>query len=430
LARLFGACLFAGCLLAIYFAVRQGIGAWYFRQNEPEAVQAATKWDPGNGRYADTLAELAHFYSANPDPNQIVQLCARAVQLSPYDAHYWADLGSAYDWAGRTDDALGAFERARRLAPNSPDINWRLANLYVRANRPSRALPLLKTVLAARAVDDKQVFELASRSGVDNDSMMAEMLPVDGSIFVDYLDYQLSSGQIDRAGEAWTRLLRSGLRFKISDVFPYFDALVRAKKVDAASEVWNDLIGRFPAELRARSSAGNLIADGGFELPILDGGFDWRVNPVKGAAVRIEPGERTHGNGWLRIDFDGTENLDYGEVLQLVAVKPSTRYAFSAEVRAQGITTDSGPRFQLFDTYDMKDLFVGLGNTVGTKDWSPERLNFQTGPRTRLLWVRVARPASQKFDNKIAGTFWVRRISLTARPSGAAPNTSSPSSRP
>jgi Tetratricopeptide repeat len=412
LVRAFRASLVAVCVFAIYFAVRQGIGAWYFQENTPPAVEMAARWDPGNALYADALANLAHFYSANPDPSEIVALCERAVRLSPDDAHYWADLGSAYDWAGRPDDALHAFERARDLFPNSPDIEWRLANFYVRTNRTSDALPLLRKVLAAGGVDDKQVFALASQSGLNNQAILTQMLPPDGAVLVDFLDFQLDSGHLDRGGEVWDRLLRSGLSFKIADAFPYFDALIRAKNADAASKVWDGLDRRFPAELGPRMSRQNLITNGNFELPILNGGFDWRVNPVPGAAVRIEPGDRAGGDGFLQIDFDGTQNLEYGDVLQLVPVRPVTRYEFSAEVRAEGITTDSGPRFELLDAYDAQNQPSTTQGVTGTFDWSLRTVSLRTGPHTRVLWVRIARPPGHKFDNKISGTFLVRRVSL------------------
>jgi hypothetical protein len=60
----------------------------------------------------------------------------------------------------------------------------------------------------------------------------------------------------------------------------------------------------------------------------------------------------------------------------------------------------------------MAKVFVSTENLVGTFDWSTETLTFQTSPETRLLVVRLARPASSKFDNKIAGTVWIRRVSL------------------
>src|ERR1700693_2226240 len=126
-------CLVVGLLLCIVLAGRQGIGAWYFRKSSPQAIETAMKWDAGNPEYYDALATLTHLYAESGDPADIVRLYETATRLSPSGAQYWADLGSAYDWAGRPKDAVRALNRAQELFPNSPDINWRLANFYVRA---------------------------------------------------------------------------------------------------------------------------------------------------------------------------------------------------------------------------------------------------------------------------------------------------------
>lgn len=398
--------------VAAYFAVRRGVAAWYFSQNDPHDVELAVKWDPQNPQYADALAHIVQFYSANPDPNRSVQLCETATRLSPNEAHYWADLGSAYDRAGRPKDAIRAFETARRLFPNSPDINWRLANFYVRTNRAREALPLLKKVLQAGGVDDQQVFALVAGAGIDPSEAAAEIFPARGGVFVDYLNFELASGNLQGAGKAWSSLLKSGLPFRASDAFPYFDTLIHNREPDAASEVWRELSDRFPAEMRGRTTTQNLVTNGDFDFPILNGGFDWRVIPTAGATVRVDAAEKPRSSGLLRIDFDGTQNLDYGAVFQFIRVRPRTRYEFSADTRLDRITTDSGPRFQIFDESNLKKLPVTTLNQVGSSDWSRVRVSFETGANTHLLVLRIARPPSSKFDNKISGTLWVRQVAL------------------
>jgi hypothetical protein len=78
----------------------------------------------------------------------------------------------------------------------------------------------------------------------------------------------------------------------------------------------------------------------------------------------------------------------------------------------QGIATGSGPRFQLFDAFDLGSLSESTENMVGTSGWSWQQLEFETNADTRLLIVRVARPPSNKLDNQISGTVWIDRVSL------------------
>ncbi len=404
-------CLFVVLAVSVYFVARQGIAAWYFRKSLPQDIEAAAKWDAGNPQYPSALATLMRFYADNPNPEPIVRLCETAVRLSPNDAHYWANLGAAYDWAGRSDEALHAFERARDLFPNSPDINWSLANFYIRAGRVDDGLRTLQKVLGEGGVDERQVFSLATHAAPDSETVLNEVLPARAPFLIDFLNFQSIEGNIDAAKITWARLLESRQPFELPQAFPYFDALIHHKDLDAASQEWVNLGDRFPGQIRERTSAGNLVTNGDFAFEILNGGFDWRVNPVQGAMVSVQQAS-SGGAGTLQIEFDGSRNLEYEDVIQLVRVQPRTHYQFSAQIRGRGITTDSGPRFQVFDIADMAKLFAASENLIGTFDWSTETLNFQTTPETRLLVVRLARAASSKFDNKISGTVWIRRVSL------------------
>jgi Tfp pilus assembly protein PilF len=404
--------LVIGLVLCIIQAGRQGIAAWYFRRGTPEAIEIAIRWDPSAALYYDTLGNLTHLYADSANSDTIIHLYESATRLSPQNAQYWADLGSAYDWAGRTDDALRAFDRARQLFPNSPYINWKLANFFVRTRKIPEALRALRKVLLGGGVAQRDVFTLAANATRDNAAILDQMLPSNSALFFDFLNFRVATGDMGAASEVWDRIAKSDLQFAVPQAFPYLDGLIRKRDLDSLADAWSSLAARFPGELRPRISAHDAIVNGSFEFEPLNGGMDWRVIPVEGAAVRKDSRVYSDGARSLRIDFKGTHNLDFGGVFQFVRVKPDTRYRFSGDMRVLGITTDSGPRFELFDAYDMGKLFYATENLRGNSEWSGARLEFRTNRDTNLLIVRVARPMSRKFDNRIAGTVWIDRISL------------------
>jgi len=151
-------CLLMSLLFFIYLGARRAVGAWCLRQGSPDAIQTAMRWDPANPEYYDDLGTLTHLYANSANSNEIIQLYQSATRLSPHDARFWADLGDGYDWAGRSDDALDAFQHARHLFPNSPEINWRLANFYVRAGKIPEALHTLRMVLLEDGTAARKVF--------------------------------------------------------------------------------------------------------------------------------------------------------------------------------------------------------------------------------------------------------------------------------
>jgi len=233
-------------------------------------------------------------------------------------------------------------------------------------------------------------------------------------IYFQYLNYLAQTQRLDAAREAWERLLELKLPFEPRQAFPYLDALIQAQRVDDLTAAWAVLEERHPTQIRKRAYDPNLITNGDFESDILNGGLGWRVRPVEGVVVSVDNLTFFDGTRSLRIAFDGKHNADYRHVFHYIPVKPNSLYRFLGYMRVQGITTDSGLRFELEDAYDRRRLYLTTENLIGTSSWSPQQLEFKTGPDTRLVLLRVVRPSSRKFDNLITGTAWVDRVSLNA----------------
>src|SRR5437016_9932127 len=300
-------------LFCIYLVGRRGVADWYFRQEAPTSVQAALQWDRYNPQYYDALGTLTHFYGTTKNLDASVAFYESATRLSPYDAHFWSDLGAAYDWAGRSSDALSAFKRALRLFPNSPEINWRFANFAFRAHRIPEALGALQVVLAGNSPAHRDVFRLAV-SATRDDRAILEMLPPQASVFFDYLNFEMDAGNVTAAEQVWLRLLQLKLPFGLRQTFPYLDALIQHREPSRLAAAWFALAERFPAQIGPLVHGSTVVENGSFEHDILDGGLDWRVVPVDGAVVSMDFEDAFEGSRALRIEFNGRRNLDFGHV--------------------------------------------------------------------------------------------------------------------
>ena len=401
-------------------AARQGIASYYFKQNLPPAMERAAAWDPANPVYPATLANLIHLYGDNADPAEVIRLYQSAVNLSPFDAAYFADLAQAHEWTGHSPVALPLFQRAQKLFPNSPEINWKLANFYVRIGKESDAVAPLQKVMQSHAIANSQVFALTNAANFDTAAVIDELLPADPSAFFDYLNFQIDRSEIPAAQQTWDHLLQLRSPFTIEQTFHYLDALIKLRKVDRATKAWSALAARFPLQLSSPPSRDNLLTNGNLQADILNGGFDWRVNPATGVLVTQEDLNPSSHVRALRIDFNGSENLFYNSALQLVPVQPDMKYDFSAALRSERITTDSGVGLQITDAYGAGKIFAATDRLTGTTPWSHEKISFQTAPDTHLVVVSIVRTPSRKFDSKIAGTFWLSRVCLVPNPSATA----------
>jgi hypothetical protein len=403
-------------LLLIVSTARHGVASCYFRQNLPDALQKAMTWDPANPVYPAALAQLVHSYGQNPDPEAVIRLYQTAVRLSSFDAGYTADLAQANDWAGRTNVSLLLFQRAQQLFPNSPEINWKLANFYVRSGNNNDALSPLKKILSSNIIEKNQIFALCDHAGINSATVLDKLLSPNIPAYFAYLNFETQHGNFSAAQEAWNRLVTFNWPFEPKEAFPFLDTLISTHELDRASQVWSSLVSRFPDRIPSPASANNLITNGNLQADILDGAFEWRVFPVKGIAVDQDSAGPTADSRSLRIEFDGTQNLYYGSVLQFVPAQPHTKYTFSAFTRSQAITTEAGVGVQISDGYDPNKILGSTDPLIGTTPWSEQSFSFETPPETHLLIVRIVRSPSQKLDNKIAGAFWLSRVSLTAPP--------------
>jgi len=396
-------------------AARQGAGAWFARKNTFDSIHRAEVLDPANPEYP---AQSAHQLAAkveSADAQGMVRDLENATRRGPHRAIHWANLGESYELTGRIPDAARAYQRAVDLFPKSPEINWQFANFLVRqGNAPAAAAPLREAILGDPGLRIG-AFDIAWRARFLPSQVM-EIIPDRQDILSAYLDYLVQTKRFDAAAEVWKRLIATPETFDLDAAFRYFDALWLARRVGELPAIWTDLARHDPAKIHSHPGDANLIEDGGFEEAILGGGFGWRTTPVEGAAISFDSRIAHSGARSLTIRFDGKRNLEFANVVQLVAVEPLHSYSFLVYARTNGITTDSGPRIAVYDPLDRDALSLETENLVGTSDWEEHRLDFTTGPGTRLVVIQIIRPPSRKLDNQIAGTLWLDDVSLTATP--------------
>jgi hypothetical protein len=409
------ALLAAALAACAYQAARQGLAAAYFRHPTPERIEQAIRLDPGRPQYHAALARVRQ-YAPDADLGEVIRHYEAAVARSPRQADYWADLADTYELAGRLADAERAYERARAAAPNSPTVGWQRGNFLLRRGQVAAALEAFRPVLLARPELRRQAFDLAWHATSDSGLILERMIPPRVEIALEYLNYLVAQQRLEAAGELWSQLLAWNQPFDPRAAFPFLDALREHGEPEGLEAAWGELGARHPLGFPRRAAPDELITNGGFESDLWNGGLDWRVVPVEGAVVSVDNLNFFEGTRALRLEFDGRHNLDYRHVSQYVPVRPGESYRFSYFIRTQGLTSDSGPRFELADAYDPARLSVTTRNVLGSARWSLEQVEFTAGAGARLLTVRLIRPSSQKLDNRLGGTVWIDQVSLTALP--------------
>ena len=145
-------------------------------------------------------------------------------------------------------------------------------------------------------------------------------------------------------------------------------------------------------EKKFREDSNNRIDNFSFEEEL--SGDDWIVSQWsrRGVAASIDSLVSLHGRRSLQVEFSGGLDLNYYEIGQDVAVKPKTPYVLSYYLKTEGITSESGPRVEIYDAVKGYTYFATrTRHMVGSHDWTFVEHTFKTPSDTSSLTIRIRR---------------------------------------
>jgi hypothetical protein len=327
-----------------------------------------------------------------------------AVRSNPASPYRWCDLAEGFLAAGDAAAGERSIAHAVELGPKLPQILLRAANFEFRTGSQQQALHYFARVLAMGPDQDAVVFSSYQRMGASTEAVLQEGLPGDRRSALAYFRYVLAGGSGDQTARVWAWMRERSLT-DYSVAAEYVTFLVAHGQFEDAATVWAAQLGpREPGYLRS-----DFMSNGDFAREPSGSPLDWRVVPVAGVQVTRQSCDR--GSPCVKIDFSGSENLEYRQIAQ-AAVVPSGAYRFTALGRSAGITTDEGVGFRIVDRENPSRLDVRTRQLHGSQGWTELATDFRVPAGARLLEVQVYRPKSGSFANRIRGTAWFTNVKL------------------
>jgi tetratricopeptide (TPR) repeat protein len=406
-ARKISLVLASALLLAGYlWCVSRELGAAYFSGRPDLAnLQRAVRWQPGNADYRHRLGR--YFFLIQRSPEAAAESFRAAVGLNPFQARYWFDLAGAYQLLGDTDAQKAALERGLVADSTTPDLAWEAGNFYLVQGDTDKALREFRVVMESDPYLPPAAVKLCWRVKPDVDVLLRDVVPP--NVYGTFLDFLISQKETPAAAKVWTQLAQLRQPLPQPLIFEYIRYLVGQHEVDQARLVWQQaspLCGLSAYQ----PSPENLIINGDFNLNVLNGGFDWQYRQSKEVSLALDPTQSHGGHRSLLITFDAQKIDDVG-IGQLVPVKPSTGYDFSAFFKADNIQGAGGPIFAVQDLYSETTYF----SSDSLKDadfWKEVSGSFTTGPDTKLLLLRIRRAPP---GMPIKGKLWIDSVRLVGQ---------------
>jgi hypothetical protein len=387
------------------------LAAHWNRSPNPELWQKAVRLEPGNAEYWGHLG-LARQWDLSPDGmHEAVRDLQRATELNPRSADLWMELADAYQTSGDPIHAQEAYEKAQESFPVSAEVAWRYGSFLLYEGKLPDGYAEIRRAMSIDASLTQRAIAECWQSNPSVDAILDKVLPPKSEYYLSAIDFFLSQNLPDPALAAWNRLRDLGLPVRLPDAIPLVDALIERDRVVEAQRTWQQALeaADWPQD---SSNTGPLVFNGRFEHEIMNGGFDWREVAASGAQFAFDDRIAHAGSRSFQVQFDGTQNVDFQNLFQYVAVEPGTHYHFSAYLRTEAISTDHGICFEIVDPRHASQVQIVTPDVAGTNQWTLVQTDLVTGSQTQLLRITLRRIPSWKFDNKLSGTVWVDDVAL------------------
>ncbi len=409
------------CFLGVVFLISEVLtffsGKAYLAElwnasSKPELWLKAARLEPGDAEYWGHVGLYKQWDLSSGGIHEVVSYLQRATQVDPRSADLWMELADAYQTSGDPVHAQEAYAKAQSNYPISSEVAWRYGSFLLYEGKFSDGYTEIQRAISIDPSLTQNAIAECWQSNPSVAPIVDKVLPDKPEYYLEAIDYFVSQNLPGPALAIWNRQLTLGLPIKLANTIPLVDVLIDQDRMAEAQQIWHQAIeaANWP---RGSGNTGSLVFNGRFEQDIMNGGFDWREMPVTGANFGSDRRIAHAGSRSFRVRFDGRENLDFQNLFQYVPVQSKASYHFSAYVRTEEISTDSGIRFEILDPRHPSEVQVVTSNVIGTNPWTLVEADLVTGPDTHLLKITLRRIPSWKFDNKLSGTVWVDDVSLT-----------------
>jgi len=403
--------LLVACLWGIWIYGARGARTYFaeraLRSDDSVRVKRASDLLPDNAEIPHAIG--LQLLLANEDSGDAIGYLRRAAVTNPNSAHYWLDLASAYQVAGDAQGENTALQAAIHAEPNNPDTLVEVGMHELVSADPTHGFPEFRRALQSGPRTAGIILPACWRATRDARLILSQVLPANPALQLEFLRFLAERNETAAAAEAWEALLgANSSRFEPQLGFFYPDYLVREHDPRGFEQAWRRLAGT-SSSLMPYLPSDNLIVNGGFELPILNAGLDWRHEAAPDVDVVIDGDSReAHaGSHSLYLSYNGNPVYDAGWH-ELVPVQPNIHYAFSAWVKSENITSSSGPRLAIVDAYSGANLLLS-GDVLDSHDWYQITGELRVPSETEMASVKFIRAPA---NTGIRGKLWIDDLKL------------------
>jgi tetratricopeptide (TPR) repeat protein len=409
-----------GALLAIatylsYFSVQTARAIYYREKGTLPGFERATQIEPGNARNWYLLGRYLQYSFEDSNPQRAVSSYIKSLDIDPRATSTWLELAATYESEGDDVAARNAFLNAKKTYPLSAEVSWRYGNFLLRQGELESAFAEIRRSVEA---DPDRAVEAVSRClRVEPDArvILDRVLPANGDMYMAVMVALARDRQIDNALKVWARIVGMHPKIVQYDVFDLVRDLRETGREREAHEVWVQGV-ELAGLAQLEGPRNSVIWDGGFEADVTGDVYAWRfAKTSRSAQVGFDTREKYSGKRSLRLSFDGSSDISFYDVCQMVPTEAGMAYELSAWMKSKDLTTDQGVRIELRPGIPGVDG-AATADIRETQPWTRFATVWPGAKEGQEVQICFRRDPSDQEDNKIRGTVWVDDVALTPVP--------------
>ncbi len=324
---------------------------------------------------------------------EVEQWYRRALEANPFYIPAWIALAELCNDEGDSDRAGAILAYVDNLMQDTGLWRWDKAMLAYQLGREDILRQDLTWLVGQEKVSGqtrKKALKLAFSLWPDPDELVHNMGR--GNILPMFL-HAVRSNNLAVADALWPRLDPAQLTER--EILTYINRLINNREIEFAAGIWKKF---YPAN--------QLLYNGNFSAAPLQSGFGWRIGKAAGSTSQVNTLD-----GWLVIRFDGTRNLNFYHVRQIVAVSPGHSYRLSGTMQSSGLSTEQRP---FVEVAGLQCSMPAARSTMAeeNQDWTSFQIEFTVPQTCRAVQVRLRRRKSRNIDNLIHGELRLKDLQL------------------
>lgn len=365
--------------------------------------QRALYWNP---RHPQALLALAEQQLAAGRLDQARASARRLLAAEPLEGRAFGVLAAADAQQGRVDRALVLYTIAARRSPRDLRARAWLTEHYLVAGDYPTALRHIDALLRTSPGLGPALMPLLGRLAADPRfaTELARVLERRPPWRVGLLK-TLQRAEDPRAADQVLSALRAAGGLDAAEFDDWIAYLIRQGR-------WGEAYGRWAGTLDLQGGPLPPVYNGGFEQPVSNRGFDWRLSRTPGVSVDFVPDRSARGLT-VHAAFRGRPAAGVG-LEQPLLLAPGD-YRFSARMRADALRSERGLEWTL-TCFGQAQPFAASEPLAGSFGWRTVTMQVNV-PVTGCAgqWLRLRNPVPAGSIQQVSGDLWFDEVVVQPR---------------